>query len=45
VSRAARTTQHLSPGDGFAIELFGGPYTFYTKTGYIEGGNIQVDNT
>jgi hypothetical protein len=32
-------------GDGFAIELFGGPYAFYTRTGYIEGGNIQVDNT
>jgi hypothetical protein len=32
-------------GDGFAIELFGGPYAFYTRTGYIEGGNIQVDST
>jgi hypothetical protein len=32
-------------GDGFAIELTGGPYTTYTRAGYIEGGNIQVDNT
>ena len=30
-------------GDGFGIELFGGPYAFYTRTGYIEGGNIQVE--
>ena len=32
-------------GDGFAIELEGGPYAVYTRAGYIEGGNIQVDNT
>jgi len=32
-------------GDGFAIELVGGPYAAYTRAGYIEGGNIQVDNT
>ena len=32
-------------GDGFSIELVGGPYTGYTRAGYIEGGNIQVDNT
>ncbi|HYI57967.1 MAG TPA: hypothetical protein VEX66_07355 [Microlunatus sp.] len=32
-------------GDGFAIELVGGPYALYTRAGYIEGGNIQVDNT
>ena len=31
-------------GDGFSIELKGGPYTLYTRAGYIEGGNIQVDN-
>jgi hypothetical protein len=29
-------------GDGFAIDLKGGPYTLYTRAGYIEGGNIQV---
>ena len=29
-------------GDGFAIELAGGPYNGYTRGGYIEGGNIQV---
>jgi hypothetical protein len=35
------------PGDGFAIELTGtgAPYAAYTRAGYIEGGNIQVDNT
>jgi hypothetical protein len=32
-------------GDGFAIDLKGGPYTLYTRAGYIEGGNIQVDST
>jgi hypothetical protein len=31
-------------GDGFSIELTGGPYTLYTRAGYIEGGNIQVSN-
>jgi hypothetical protein len=30
-------------GDGFAIQLDGGPYTGYTRGGYIEGGNIQAD--
>jgi hypothetical protein len=29
-------------GDGFSIDLCGGPYTLYTRAGYIEGGNIQV---
>jgi hypothetical protein len=29
-------------GDGFSIDLEGGPYTLYTRAGYIEGGNIQV---
>jgi hypothetical protein len=32
-------------GDGFAIDLKLGPYASYTRAGYIEGGNIQVDNT
>ena len=32
-------------GDGFSIDLKGGPYALYTRAGYIEGGNIQVDNT
>ncbi len=32
-------------GDLFSIELFGGAYAAYTRGGYIEGGNIQVDNT
>ena len=31
-------------GDGFSIELTVVPYTGYTRAGYIEGGNIQVDN-
>jgi hypothetical protein len=30
-------------GDGFSIELHGGPYAAYTRAGDIEGGNIQVD--
>ena len=30
-------------GDLFSIELFFGPYNGYTRGGYIEGGNIQVD--
>jgi hypothetical protein len=30
-------------GDGFAIDLKSGPYVDYTRAGYIEGGNIQVD--
>jgi hypothetical protein len=30
-------------GDGFAIELLGGAYPAYTRAGYIEGGNVQVD--
>lgn len=29
-------------GDLFSIELIGGAYDFYTRGGYIEGGNIQV---
>jgi hypothetical protein len=29
-------------GDAFAIELTGGAYDGYTRAGYIEGGNIQV---
>jgi len=31
-------------GDGFSIDLIGGPYCLYTRAGYIEGGNIQVDS-
>jgi hypothetical protein len=31
-------------GDGFAIDLKSGPYVSYTRAGYIEGGNIQVDD-
>lgn len=31
-------------GDLFSIDLYGGPYTLYTRGGYIEGGNIQVAN-
>lgn len=30
-------------GDGFSIELTGGRYSGYTRAGYIEGGNIQVE--
>jgi hypothetical protein len=31
-------------GDGFSIDLKLGPYKNYTRAGFIEGGNIQVDN-
>jgi hypothetical protein len=31
-------------GDGFAIELIGGAYNGYTRGGYIEGGNVQVES-
>jgi hypothetical protein len=30
-------------GDLFSIELFLGPYNGYTRGGYLEGGNIQVE--
>ncbi|MGC5173262.1 hypothetical protein ACPW96_22380 [Micromonospora sp. DT81.3] len=30
-------------GDGFAIALTGGAYGGYTRAGYLEGGNIQVE--
>jgi len=30
-------------GDGFSIELFGGPYTGYTRAGYIEKGDIYAN--
>jgi len=31
-------------GDQFSILLTGGPYPAYTRAGYIEGGNIQVED-
>ena len=31
-------------GDSFSIELFGGAYNGYTRGGYIEGGNVQVES-
>jgi hypothetical protein len=30
-------------GDGFSIELSGGPYNLYTRAGYIERGNIYAN--
>lgn len=30
-------------GDGFSIELFGGPYNLYTRAGYIERGDIYAN--
>ena len=38
-----RTKDPQITGDGFSIDLKGGPYPLYTRAGYIEGGNIQVD--
>ena len=31
-------------GDLFSIDLYGGPYAAYTRGGYIEGGNVQVES-
>ena len=31
-------------GDSFSIELIGGAYNGYTRAGYIEGGNVQVES-
>ena len=31
-------------GDSFSIELIGGAYSGYTRGGYIEGGNVQVES-
>ena len=44
VSRAGTKDPALITGDGFSIDLTGGPYPMYTRAGYIENGNIQVDN-
>ena len=41
VSRAARAG--IFDGDLFSIDLKVGPYAAYTRAGYIEGGNIQVE--
>ena len=32
-------------GDSFSIELIGGAYNGYTRAGYIEGGNVQVQSS
>jgi hypothetical protein len=39
----ARPPEADATGDLFSIELFGGAYGTYTRGGYIEGGNIQVE--
>jgi hypothetical protein len=31
-------------GDEFSIQLLAGPYNGYTRGGYIEGGNVQVED-
>ena len=41
MSRAARA--RVVTGDSFSIELIGGAYALYTRAGYIEGGNVQVE--
>jgi hypothetical protein len=38
------TSQGEITGDSFAIELIGGAYNGYTRAGYIEGGNVQVES-
>ena len=42
-----RTKDPQITGDVFSIELagVGAPYAGYTRAGYIEGGNIQVNNS
>ena len=38
------TSQEEITGDGFSIQLIGGVYNGYTRAGYIEGGNVQVES-
>jgi hypothetical protein len=38
------TSQGEITGDSFSIELIGGAYNGYTRAGYIEGGNVQVES-
>ena len=38
------TSQGEITGDSFSIELLGGAYNGYTRGGYIEGGNVQVES-
>jgi hypothetical protein len=38
------TSQAEITGDSFSIELIGGAYNGYTRGGYIEGGNVQVES-
>ena len=39
-----RTKDPQITGDGSPSTSTGGPYPLYTRAGYIENGNIQVDN-
>jgi hypothetical protein len=38
------SSQEEITGDGFSIQLIGGAYNGYTRGGYIEGGNVQVES-
>jgi hypothetical protein len=38
------TSQGEITGDSFSIQLIGGAYNGYTRAGYIEGGNVQVES-
>jgi hypothetical protein len=38
------SSQEEITGDSFSIELIGGAYNGYTRGGYIEGGNVQVES-
>ncbi len=38
------TSQAEITGDSFSIQLIGGAYNGYTRAGYIEGGNVQVES-
>jgi hypothetical protein len=39
-----RTSDPVITGDEFSIQLRGGAYSGYTRGGYIEGGNVQVEH-
>jgi hypothetical protein len=38
------SSQEEITGDSFSIQLIGGAYSGYTRAGYIEGGNVQVES-
>jgi hypothetical protein len=43
-TRVSRAAYKEITGASFSIELIGGAYNGYTRGGYIEGGNVQVES-